>query len=71
MDDPKFLTVAQAAMAIGITKRSAQRLVAAGALPVVRFSRRTVRVPVAALDALAQDAIDAIKGTESVGAEAS
>jgi excisionase family DNA binding protein len=54
----KFLTLAEAALVTGVAKRSLQRLVADGRLPVVRFGR-CVRVPVAALDEMAAGAIAA------------
>lgn len=64
-----YLTIAEAALILRITKRSAQRLVAAGGLPVVRFSRRTVRVPVAALDRMNNDAIAATTRAKSAEAD--
>ena len=64
MDQKKFLTLAETALVIGVAKRSLQRLVADGRFPAVRFGR-SVRVPVAALDAMAEAAIRASASVEA------
>lgn len=48
MDGEKFLTLAETARVARVSKRTVERMVAAGLLEVVRFGR-AVRVPVTAL----------------------
>lgn len=62
MPETKFLTVAETALACRMHKRTVQRLIADGVLPVTRFTDRVIRVPVAALDGLAAAAIAATTG---------
>lgn len=71
MPERKFLTVSETALACGMHKRTVQTLIADGVLPVVRFTDRLVRVPVAALDDLARGAIAAATTTAPASAEAS
>lgn len=51
---PLFLTAARAARELGIATRTFRDMVSRGVLPApVRFSRRTIRWPRAAIEALA------------------
>jgi excisionase family DNA binding protein len=64
VDQKKFLTLAETALVTGVAKRSLQRLIADGQFPVVRFGR-CVRIPVAALEAMAEAAIESVVGADS------
>lgn len=50
----EYLSIADAAHILGMSTKTVRRLIAHGDLAAVRFGKRTMRIPVTALDAAAR-----------------
>jgi len=50
MNDRAFLTVAEVAQRIGVSRERAYQLIDNGTIPNIRLSERRIRIPVAAFE---------------------
>lgn len=61
MSDALLLRPREAAKLLGVSRSKLYALIAAGTVPAVRLSKRVTRIPLAAIEALAREAVERVQ----------